>query len=174
MYRCAPLAFGETGSDRGNCGRRLRVPLNTWLALIVGAVALSAVAGLGCHRPGGVQPGDRQVASPHPFSDDIPVPAGFALEERTGTQASDGSDRVERHRYAGKADKRAVRDFYIREMPLVRWSLSADAVVHGRYTLVFDRGDRRCTVVIHGSDGGWFRSTYVDVTMSPCGDLKEE
>ncbi len=105
--------------------------------------------------------------SPHPYESDIPLPVGFVLADQSSEDWSSGSIRYLRHRYIGRADKYAVRRFYRKQMPLVRWTAVSNGHIQGRCTLCFQRGQESCTITIE--DDGRKRSgrVVVEATIAP-------
>lgn len=110
--------------------------------------------------------GGLQVATAS-FDRDIPVPRGFRMTEQVSEGWSNGSARYLRHQYVGRADKRGVREFYRREMPLVRWTPVDESSVHGRISMRFHRGSESCTINIEDLRGGWSRRVAVGVLIVP-------
>lgn len=129
-------------------------------ALASGSVLCLVLAG--CAAPASTGP---LRPTPNPPSRDVPIPGGFRLVDRSSEDWSAGSVRYVRHRYTGPAEVQAVREFFRREMPLVRWAPIRDSMVGGRYTLRFERAGEECTVTLeHGRRSG---STVVEVLISP-------
>jgi hypothetical protein len=120
-----------------------------------------------CTGPAARTGGLELSASADPYEADIPLPAGFALVDRSSEDWSSGPLRYLRHTYVGRADKYTVRKFYREQMPLVRWTALADRQLHGRYTLRFRRGREMCTIVIAGQGSRLYPRTTVDVTIYP-------
>ena len=145
--------------------KRSRARLFTVVVLM--AASLSTLSAMGCVRNAGHARGARLVVSARPYVKDIPVPAGFTLVEQSSEDWAMASLRYLRHRYAGSADKAALRDFYRVQMPLVRWSPTSDGSVHGRYTMRFTRGTETCTVEIHSGTGRSSRRVVVDILIAP-------
>lgn len=87
------------------------------------------------------------------FEPDLPVPAGFTLVEDASEDRSTGSRRLYlRHEYRGKADKYALRTFYREQMPLARWTRTADGNIEGEITMVFEKQGEYCTITIRDAD----------------------
>ena len=134
----------------------------------VGLLALAAVTGiLGCRSSQTRARSAKLVASQAPFHRDVPVPAGFRMADQASEDWSNGSARYVRHEYRGRADKLAVRAFYRKQMPLVRWSLLDDSNVHGRIKMRFDRGGESCTISIEDHSSGWSSGVAVRVLIVP-------
>lgn len=137
------------------------------IGMLVAASPLGAVTLMGCVRNTARAGSARLVVSARPYVEDIPVPEGFTLVEQSSEDWAMASLRYLRHRYAGQADKAALRDFYRVQMPLVRWSPTSDGGVHGRYTMRFTRGNETCTVEIHDGAVRSSRGVVVDILIAP-------
>ncbi len=107
------------------------------------------------------------MPSPHPYEPDIPLPKGFGLADQSSEDWSSGPLRYVRHRYVGRADKYAVRDFYREQMVLVRWTPISDSNVRGRYTLRFERENESCIITIEGEEGFASRRVIVEALIAP-------
>ena len=107
------------------------------------------------------------VASPRPYEQDIPLPEGFRLVDRSSEDWSGGSLRYLRHRYQGQAGKYSVRKFYREQMPLVRWTPVSDGIVQGRCSMRFERGKESCTITIADDTSGMRRRVAIDVIIAP-------
>ena len=95
------------------------------------------------------------------------MPTGFRLVDQASEDFSSGPVRYVRHRYLGRADKYAVREFYRKQMPLVRWTAISDSNVNGRITMRFQRQDESCTVTIEDETSGFARRVAVQVMIAP-------
>ena len=131
-----------------------------------------ALAGLlmlvwGCQAPQRRESAGPLSPADHAYEPDIPLPEGFALQEQSSEDFLAGSVRYLRHRYAGPADKYAVRRFYRRQMPLVRWTPLSDSQVQGRYTMRFERSGESCTVRIEDKPGRARGQVLVEVVITP-------
>lgn len=100
-----------------------------------------------------------------PYSKDVPVPVGFELVEKAPKEQTQSQGRYLHHQYEGRADKSALRSFYLEQMPLVRWSCERDTAARGRYTMRFTRGGEACTVEISG--GRTVGRVLVSVRITP-------
>lgn len=129
---------------------------------VIVAGLVSACAAVGPRGPSGAL----QVATVS-FDRDIPVPRGFRMTEQVSEDWSNGSARYLRHRYVGRADRQGVREFYRRQMPLVRWTPVDESSVHGRISMRFHRGSESCTIDIEDLPGGWSRRVAVGVLIVP-------
>ena len=107
------------------------------------------------------------AASPRPYEPDIPLPQGFRLVDQSSEDWAAGPIRFVRHRYSGRADKHAVRRFYIEQMPLVRWTAVSKGSMDGCHTLRFRRQDESCTVTIADGPGRRFGQVRVEVLITP-------
>lgn len=135
------------------------------LTTVVAAIMLSVVSG--CVGAAPVAGNASLVSSAHPYEPGIPVPVGFRLVDQASEDFSSGPVRYVRHRYLGRADKYAVREFYRKQMPLVRWTAISDSNVNGRITMRFQRQDESCTVTIEDETSGFARRVAVQVMIAP-------
>jgi len=150
---------------------------HTWrLALVVGAV----FAG-GCNNgsqtvvntggaPREVAATRALVARAIPPIQDLPVPVGFKLDEGRSRNFRGGSARYVDHVYKGGADKFAVARFYMRQMPIQRWTLVTDMFVQGDVMMDFKKESESCRVIVSG--GGVFSSTKIRVTLWTSGRIQ--
>ena len=131
-------------------------------------LTVAAVIGLwGCRSSQTRARSATLVASHTPFHRDVPVPSGFRMVDQASEDWSNGSVRYVRHEYRGRADKLAVRAFYRKQMPLVRWTLLDDSNVQGRIGMRFDRGGESCTISIEDYSSGWSGAVSVQVLIVP-------
>lgn len=158
----------KTGDQRRRCGfgetglsgvMVLRILVVTFAAFVV--ATFSGCASSTASSVRGLSP------STNPYERDIPVPTGFRLAESASEDWSGDAVRYVRHHYRGRADKYALRGFYRRQMPLVRWTLESDEMVKGRYRMRFNRGRESCTIVIEDEPGSWTRGVSVEVVIAP-------
>ena len=140
---------------------RLRL---AYVLIPAGALMLASAS---CQAPAPVRPAGPLEACPTPYERDLPLPVGFELAERSSEDFLTGPLRYLRHTYLGRADKRAVRDFYRRQMPLVRWTPLSDSMVAGCYTMRFERGTETCLVTIEGEPGRLAGRVRVQVIIAP-------
>ncbi|UCE59394.1 MAG: hypothetical protein JSU63_18370 [Phycisphaerales bacterium] len=143
------------------------VSIPRWVGIAVVVVGLSLFGACASRR--GADGVPRLVPASRPYVSDIPVPAGFKLVDRSSEDWSAGSLRYLRHRYVGRADKHAAREFYRDQMPLVRWTGLSDGNVHGRYTMQFERDGESCSIVISEGGVGIAARVTVDVLITPKG-----
>ncbi|HNQ24521.1 MAG TPA: hypothetical protein PKK06_15660 [Phycisphaerae bacterium] len=148
---------------RVGSGRRAGV--SAWWMLLLISASVVVAPGCASTSPGPV--GEGLVVASNPHEPDLPLPAGFHLVERSSEDFRAGALRYIRHRYVGRADKPAVRDFYRRQMPLVRWVSLSDNQVEGRYTMRFERADETCTITIDGEPGARSGQVRVEVIVAP-------
>lgn len=139
-------------------GRRL-------VGAAVAVVILSVVGG--CAGTARSKPDALLVSSAQPYEPGIPLPAGFRLADQASEDWSGGPVRYVRHRYLGRADKYAVREFYRDQMPLVRWTATSDSNVNGRIMMRFRRKNESCTVTIEDDTSGFARRVAVQVMIAP-------
>lgn len=136
-----------------------------WACRTVLVVLLPVAAG--CAAPVDADHAVKLVPVASPYDPGIPVPVGFRLIDESSEDWSSGPTRYLRHRYRGRADKRAVRAFYREQMPLVRWTPISDGNVQGRITMRFQRGQESCTIIVEAGRWGLFRDAVVEVLISP-------
>lgn len=105
--------------------------------------------------------------SPKPYESDIPLPVGFRLADQSSEDWASGPVRYVRHRYTGRGLGTAVRRFYGRQMPLVRWIPESEGFMHGTHTLRFRRGSETCTVVVSGGRPDRAGRITIDVLITP-------
>ena len=142
-----------------------------------------AAAGLlcaGCSRPQPVQTGNAPppesqvapdlVAKARPPIPDVPVPAGFALDESASRDFAAAGARYVDHVYHGGDGRFAVARFYKRQMPAARWVLVTSLFVQGDLMLDFEKQTERCRVVI--KKGGLLHATQVNVQLWTSGQIQ--
>ncbi len=138
----------------------------TWCS--VGWLALA-----GCRTTAGSNWSQTLTAAKDPREPDIPAPASFRFTEDASEDYRDGRRRLYvRHRYLGSADKQAVRRFYQREMPRVKWSLVSNANLHGYYVLRYEKGAEACEITIKDAPRGRGGPTAVDIRITPLERVK--
>lgn len=134
----------------------------------LGLLVLAALTGIGgCRSSQARARSSKLVVSQAPFHRDVPVPAGFRMVDQASEDWSNGSARYVRHEYRGPADKPAIRAFYRKQMPLLRWRLLDDSNVHGRIKMRFDRDGESCTISIEDHSIGWSSGVSVQVLVVP-------
>ena len=136
-------------------------------ALVTLSACAFGLAGTSCRAPTPVRAGGPLEACATPYERDLPVPVGFELRAQSSEDFLTGPLRYLRHEYTGRADKRAVRDFYRRQMPLVRWTPISDSLVAGRYTMRFERGTETCLVTIEDEPGRAAGGVRAQVIIAP-------
>lgn len=110
------------------------------------------------------------VARAIPPIRDLPVPVGFKLDEGRSRNFRGGSARYVDHVYKGRVDKFAVARFYMRQMPIQRWTLVTDMFVQGEVMMDFKKESESCRVIISG--GGTLSSTRIRVTLWTSGRIQ--
>lgn len=133
---------------------------------IIFAAFLSSPVG-GCIAAHGTHTGQPLRPSAHPFAAGIAVPLGFRLVDKSSEDWSNGPIRYLRHRYAGRADKYEVRDFYRDQMPLVKWTLVTDRCAGGRIVMRFQRRAESCIITIEDERLGLVQRVAVEVLIAP-------
>lgn len=132
-------------------------------ALLSGALLLT----LACAGTAGAGRRRTLYPSSRPFDPRIPLPEGFRLADQPGTEQSNGGGPAVRHRYTGRADSETAHRFYVKQMPLVRWTLVQERQRHGVWTMRFERGAEGCTVKIKEQPSLFGRRVVVDVAVRP-------
>ncbi len=173
MHRHTPF-FGWHGqakrrhADEKRAGAQLRRawtwhPTRRFECLVaLGALGAAALNSHGCAATRGeLRP------SVKPATADIPLPSGFRLREQSSEDWASGPVRYLRHRYEGRADQAAVREFYRREMPLLRWTAIEDGSINGRVRMRFERERETCTVTMEDSRGVIGSRVVVEATITP-------
>lgn len=128
---------------------------------------LGAVWVAGCAGPSST-PGMRLQAQPKGYAADVPLPEGFLLVEgKSGERYEAGKRQELRHVYRGRAEKSEVREFYRREMPLLRWVSESDTLNHGAYALRFRKAHEVCDITISDRRGLLASGTEVLVVICP-------
>lgn len=144
---------------------------STW---IVAVVLLVLVGGCIQRRGGRVDPrstsavqGAVEMAELAPMMrppvPDLPVPAGFKLDEGGSRSFSAAGTRYVDHVYRGRADKYEVARFYRRHMPLCRWTMVTDMFVQGKIMLDFEKEGERCRIIIDAA--GTFSSGRIQAQI---------
>ncbi len=144
--------------------KRLYYP-RSWPSVCVVAVLLVGLSS-SCASSGRAGRNVR-LQSGTPYSKDIPLPEGFRLIDQSSEDWSSEAVRYLRHQYAGRADRLNVREFYRKQMPLVRWTADSESDVHGRCTMQFSRRNEHCTITIRKKRSVLRSRTVVDVIIAP-------
>ena len=79
--------------------------------------------------------------------DDIPVPAGFKLDQDKSFIFQTEGTRVALLKYTGRAKLQDLVEFYKEQMGLYNWEL-LNVVEYGRSILSFERGGQSCIITI--------------------------
>lgn len=127
-----------------------------WLLMLV------AMTATGCQG----NPGDVLVAQPDPPLADVPLPAGFELEDMRSRSWNNPSFRAIDYLFEGQSDKFAVVRFLERQMPISRWTLTTNRFTQGRAELDFQKNKEQCHIAVYDS-GGLFPKTYIHVAIWP-------
>jgi hypothetical protein len=128
---------------------------------------LAAVGVSGC-ASSSTTPGMRLQAQPKGYAADVPLPEGFLLvENKSGERYESGKRQELRHVYRGRAEKSEVREFYRREMPLLRWVSESDTLTGGAYSLKFRKAHEVCDITISDRRGLLASGTEVLVVIHP-------
>lgn len=123
----------------------------------------------GCAAPRALSADGSLQASVRPYDADIPLPVGFRIVDRSNEEWASGPIRYVRHRYFGRADTLAVRRFYRRQMPLIRWTAVDESHVDGLIAMRFRRGGESCRVIIESRRSWLSRRVRIEVTIGPEG-----
>lgn len=131
------------------------------LAVVSSVVAIS----VGCL---GSRLGQSAVltVSARPYSPDIPLPEGFRLADQPKVDRAGALVEDLRHRYRGRASLEAVREFYWKQMPLVRWAPIGQSRTDDGLVMRFARGGKSCTVTITRGLAGLMGRVDVDVVIA--------
>lgn len=121
-----------------------------------GRLALLAALVGGCNTSGGTtQRMARLLPSPRSYERDVPIPTGFVILDPLGESRSTGARRLYlRHVYEGQANKYAVRNFYLEQMPLAGWTKVSEGNVRGLITMRYEKASESCGMQITGSGMG--------------------
>ncbi len=123
----------------------------------------------GCAAPRAVSADGSLKASARPYDVDIPLPVGFRIVDRSSEEWASGPIRFVRHQYFGRGDRFAVRRFYRRQMPLIRWTAVEESQLDGRIAMRFRRGDETCRVIIDSRRSWLSQRIRIEVTIGPEG-----
>jgi len=138
----------------------------TCRAIIVGAWVVFPWV-VGCD--GGVLSGEEKKLIPQQQlgSSDIPVPAGFEMDQGSSEDRSAGGTRMVRHVYLGKKDGQLVRAFYRDQMPLTKWTLTLDEMRQGQVVMQFEKELETCDINISEVGRGWTSKTKLRIEVTP-------
>lgn len=123
----------------------------------------------GCAAPRAVSADGSLEVSARPYDADIPLPVGFRIVDRSNEEWASGPIRYLRHQYLGGGDRFAVRRFYRRQMPLIRWIAVEDNQIDGRIAMRFRRGGESCRVIIESRRSWLSQRVRIEVTIGPVG-----
>lgn len=130
----------------------------TCLSLLAVLCAIS-----GCGWFGGASPGAELGALANPPVADLPVPAGFTLDEEHSRSNDSGVARFVDHQYFGPASTFAVARFYKQAMVARKWRFVSETFSLGDQNLRFDRPGEKCSVFI--TSGSWLHPTKVKLQL---------
>lgn len=150
------------------------------LIVFVIMIATMLPAGmLGCNGLSGSGGGMGRSGSPmslgrtaRPIIADIPLPRGFRLNEGLSRDVSAAGQRWIDHVYVGSADKFAVREFYLTEMPKYRWILVTKSFIQGQVTLDYRKDAETCRVIIADASS-IFDKVAIKVFVLTSGPIRE-
>ena len=99
--------------------------------------------------------------------DDIPVPAGFRIEQFESFVFRTDYSRVGLLKYKGKADPDRVVAFYKDQMSMYGWSLLS-IIEYGKRLLTFEKEDQSCIITIDATR----TKTILTIATSPKSKIK--
>ena len=143
-------------------------------------IALAVAAAAGCNRQTENEPSSSSNGPPAPAElaattrppiPDLPVPAGFDLDQKYSRNLAAAGIRWVDHLYKGSPDKFAVARFYRRQMPINRWTLVTEMFSTGSLKLDFEKQNERCHITV--SDGSLFHPTYIRVELWTAGRVPQ-
>ncbi|MBN2561481.1 MAG: hypothetical protein JXQ75_11185 [Phycisphaerae bacterium] len=107
-------------------------------------------------------------ASASPYVRDLPLPAGFRLDERRSEEKVTAGSRFVKHVYEGNDGLQAVKNFYQHYMPQSNWELTKQSLDKGVYLLNYRKGPEVCEIRIERMPSGIFDAvTQVRATIQP-------
>ena len=105
-------------------------------------------------------------ASDHPYVGDLPLPAGFKMDERRSEDKVTAGRRTVTHVYQGKDSLQAIKNFYQHYMPLSNWEPVEHSLNQGVYLLKYRKGQERCEIRVERMPSGVFGAvTQVRATI---------
>ena len=107
-----------------------------------------------------------------PIIADVPGPRGFRLDENRSRDVSAAGQRWIDHVYTGSADKFAVREFYLDEMPKYRWILVTKSFIQGQVTLDYRKDAETCRVIVSDASS-IFGGVAIKVFILTSGPIRE-
>ena len=129
------------------------------LGLLAAGCALSGCAWFS----GASNPGIELAAIAKPPVADLPVPAGFKLDEDKSRSNDSGVARFVDHLYWGSASKFSVSRFYKKAMVARKWRFVSETFSLGDQNLRFDRPGEKCSVFI--TSGSWLHPTKLKLQL---------
>ncbi len=138
----------------------------TWLGVLVGSLVLAPCL-VGCQE--GFWGGEPKMLTPQEQlgTSQVPIPTGFEMDEAGSEDKSTGGWRYIRHTYIGKPDPQLVRAFYHEQMPLAKWRMIDDEMLHGLYTMRFENDLEACKVCISRVKQKWSTKTKLQIEVTP-------
>ena len=112
---------------------------------------------------GASNPGAELAAVAKPPVADLPVPAGFKLDEGRSRTFDSGVARFVDHVYWGPASKFAVSRFYKKAMVARKWRFVSETFSLGDQDLRFKRPGETCRVRI--TPGSWLHPTKLKLEL---------
>ena len=109
------------------------------------------------------------LPSARPPVHDVPVPAGFKLQESVSRSYSSADSRFIDHTYKGDADKIDVTQFYRKQMPTKGWTFRGSQMVRGVIHLRYERPTEFCDVSIAGSNNIFGPTSTVNINLQTVG-----
>ena len=107
-------------------------------------------------------------AAPPPISD-VPVPAGFKLQESISRSYSSAGSRYIDHTYKGDADKVDVTAFYRKYMPGKNWTFRGSQMIRGTIHLRYEHPTEFCDVSITGSNNIFGPTSTININLQTVG-----
>lgn len=105
-------------------------------------------------------------ANAHPYVQDVPLPAGFKLDERHSEDRATEGHRAVKHVYQGRGHLQSVKAFYQHNMPLANWVARKHSLSKGVYLLEYQKGHEHCEIRIERMPSGFLGAvTQVRATI---------
>jgi hypothetical protein len=160
-----------------------------WYRYVIGAMIAAACAAaallssgcandrtsLGASAEGSALPpsdGVLAAANASPVAD-VPIPAGFRLQDRKSWARRAGTIRYVHHVYRGGDATQDVARFYLDEMATGAWRLASYREADGEFAILFESASEYCFIKITKS---WFFGVYkyisVEISPKPQGEFK--
>jgi hypothetical protein len=107
------------------------------------------------------------IAAQQLGSSDIPIPAGFDMDQNSSEDSRAQGLRTVRHVYMGKAEGQLVRAFFRDHMPETRWTLTSDEMHQGQFVMQFEKDLETCEVKVSEVGRGWSSRTKLQIEVTP-------